>query len=228
MNPYLPFIPCRNKIVFSGTPDNQTISLCNNQIQEYIHTHTFSNDINITLQSSENGVITNGDVIETFYGYSIIRSFDTFHQNDDNIRKALYEKLFPILKIKRKNVLLIGGECYLYSVLCNADNIYCYSDDEKIILDCKRNNSFHFSVRSELIDYSTINLPHIEFDLCILNVSKKGLGKHLSKIVSLLSSTCKTYYISCNEKSFLKDGLSYQDKWNFGNNLYSISLYLLK
>jgi hypothetical protein len=224
----IPYLPCRNKIVFFGTPDNQTISLCNNQIQEYIHTHTFSNDNNTTLQSSENSVIENGDVIEIVNGHSIIRSFDTFHQNDDNIRKALYEKLFPILKIKRKNVLLIGGECYLYATLCNADNIYCYSDDEKIISDCKRNNSSRLSVLSELINYSTINLPTIEFDLCILNVSKKGLGKHLSKIVSSLLSRCETYYISCNEKSFLKDGLSYQDKWDFGNSLYSISLYLLK
>ena len=231
-------LPCRNKIVFSGSPNKETISLCNRQIQEYITTHIFDNSLTYILQSADSEVIccikqekSNLDIVNTFDNVSIIRNVNSFHQNDDNIRKGLYEILFPILKEKRRNVLLIGGECYLFSAFCNTENIYCYSDDKKIIHDClkntrnNRNKSNNIRYIIELVDYSTWKIPNISFDLCILNVSKKGLGKNLSTQVA--SFSWDTYYISCNSKSFEKDNLLYQSRWNFNTTLYSISLYLL-
>ena len=232
-------IPCRNKIIFSGQPNKETISLCNQQIQEYISSHLFNNNSTYIIQSSDSKVICClkdeimcRDIINTFENVSIIRDSNTFHQNDDNIRNGLYEILFPILKEKRKNVLLIGGECYLFSAFCNAENIYCYSDDERIICDClrntrnNRNKSNNIRYIIELVDYSMWKIPNISFDLCILNVSKKGLGENLSTQVA--SFSWDTYYISCDRKSFEKDNLLYQSRWDFTTTLYSVSLYFLK
>lgn len=216
---------CRNKIIFCGPPNKETISLCNLQIQQYILTHIFEESITYILQSSDDNVICytkdekcNLDIINSFGNISIIRNINTFHQNDDNIRRNLYEILFPVLKKKIDNVLLIGGECYLFAAFCNAKNIYCYSDNENIVRDCKRNN---VNCISELADYSKLKIPQILFDLCILNVSKKGLGKNLC--TQIASFTCNTYYISCNEKSFNKDyellqkklsNFKYSQRWN--------------
>jgi len=67
---------------------------------------------------------------------------NTFHQNDDNIRDNI---LLPILNQnkKYKNVLFIGGECYIFGSLVNAENIYSYSDCESIVNDCKRNKNIY-------------------------------------------------------------------------------------
>lgn len=230
-------IPCRNKIVFRGKPSIEMIQMCNSQLQNYMREKEFEDYKTYTLQASSEGVITNPlyDITETVkFGeqeVAITRNFETFHQNDDGIRQELYKVLADVLSPPGKtygNVLFIGGECYLFSKVVQAENIYCFSDDEKILRDCLRNNDKTEKVKTSHVDYNTVEIPELTYDLCILNVSKKGLGEHLSYQVRNSSQfTCPTYYISCHAQSFQRDNLSYTQKWDFSNSLYTVSLYLL-
>lgn len=200
--------PCRNKIVFTGIPDEFTISLCNEELQKYIRENI-------------------SDFIEgkTYTLDFFNKKYLSFHQNDDNIRNELYKILGPILDKKYENVLLVGGECYIFGSLVNAKNIYSYSDSPSIVEDCKRNlNIYGGNIETELVNYGNVTIKNIEYDLCILNVSKKGLGKHLSSLITRLNIKQK-YYISCNEKSFFKDGFTPLQKWEIRNPLYGITLY---
>jgi hypothetical protein len=208
--------PCRNKIVFTGIPDEFTISLCNEELQKYIRNNSFVEGETYTLDFFEK-------LDENFK--NITRSENTFHQNDDNIRNELYKILTPIFDKKYENVLLIGGECYIFGSLVNAKNIYSYSDSSFIVKDCKRNlNIYGGNIETELVNYGDVAIRNIEYDLCILNVSKKGLGKHLSSLINGLKIKQK-YYISCNEKSFKIDGFAPIQKWEIRNPLYGITLY---
>jgi tRNA/tmRNA/rRNA uracil-C5-methylase (TrmA/RlmC/RlmD family) len=204
--------PSRNKIVFTGIPDEFTVNLCNEKIQKYIRENTF-----------REGEIYSIDLYEN--EFKIFKSKNTFHQNDDNIQKELYNIIFPILKREYENVLLIGGECYIFGSLIHAKNIYSYSDSYSIVEDCKRNtNRYGGNIEAKLVNYSDIEIQEIKYDICILNVSKKGLGKHLSSFISTLNVKEK-YYISCNEKSFLRDNFKIKQKWEIRNPLYGITLY---
>lgn len=212
--------PCRNKIVFTGIPDEFTISLCNEELQKYIINNSFK------FKKGETYSL-DFESLEPFSGNfkKIVRSKNTFHQNDDNIRKELYNILSPILEKRYENVLFIGGECYIFGCLVNAKNIWSYSDSPHIVEDCKRNpNIYGGNIETELVNYNDFKIKNLAYDLCVLNVGIKGLGKHLSLLISGLNITEK-YYISCNEKSFNRDGFTPLQKWEIRNPLYGITLY---
>lgn len=203
--------PCRNKIVFTGIPDEFTINLCNEKLKNYLRSNKFIERKTYSFDLSE----------ITIDGIKIYKEENTFHQNDDNIQKELYKILLPILKMQHKNVLFIGGECYVFSSIVNAKNIYCYSDSQSIINSCHKNIE---NAVSKLVDYNNFHIPNIKYDLCILNVGIKGLGKFLSNYISELQIKEK-YYISCNGKSFIKDGFTPINTFHIRNNLYGITLY---
>lgn len=206
-------IPSRNKIVFTGIPDEFTINLCNEKLKNYLRSNKFIEGEAYSLDLSE--IIIDG--------IKIYKEENAFHQNDDNMQKELYKILLPILKRGYENVLCIGGECYVFSSIVNAKNIFCYSDSPSIINSCNK-NIHKGNMLAELVDYGGFQIPDIKYDLCILNVGIKGLGKFLSSYISKLQIREK-YYISCNEKSFLQDGFTPINTYTIRNHLYGIKLY---
>ena len=221
--------PARNKIVFQGQPTEKVINLCNQTLRQYLLTNTFLDETYCLQSIGDKIYYGDRDVDETIQGVSITRSLHSFHQNDDNIRTELYRILFPILEKKYRRVILIGGECYAFAALVNAEVVDCYSDYPSIVADCQKNkNRYGAVINSYLVDYGSKqsfdnHLSRQDYELCILNVSKSGLGKNFTDIVKEMRTT--TYYISCNEKSFLKDGLPVVDRWNIRNEHYGITLY---
>ncbi len=203
--------PCRNKITFTGIPDEFTINLCNEKLKKYLREREFTDGETYSFDFSE--IIIDG--------IKIYKEENTFHQNDDNIQKELYNILFPILMRGYGNVLFIGGECYVFSYIVNAKNIFCYSDSLPIINSCIKNRE---NIVSKLVNYNNFHIPNIKYDLCILNVGIKGLGKFLSNYISKLQIK-ENFYISCNEKSFIRDGFTPINTFCIRNNLYGITLY---
>lgn len=220
-------LPSRNKICFHGPPTAETIRLCNPEVRELIMMQALVGfkDIDYTFQSKT--------VIE---GVEVVKSGNTFHQNDDNIRERLYHILFPEIKKCTGNLLFIGGECYIFAMIADRYSVFenreivTYSDCKDIIEACYANCN---SVTAKLVNYNTVYFDvEKKYELCILNVSKKGLGCALVGCVKKLvveNPNMKVYYISCNEKSFAKDGLPYIDRWDFncvsGKISYGVTLY---
>jgi hypothetical protein len=99
---------------------------------------TFTEGQTYTLQSGADSLIytqTDELVRERICGYTITRLFQTFHQNDDDVRERLYPYLIGQIGTKqRSKLVLIGGECYIYDVLFRPyfDHICIY----RYAIDC--------------------------------------------------------------------------------------------
>lgn len=174
----------RNKIVF--TKPESVFAICNDILLNYIKTHSFENKRYI-LQSGNGNVYTEKDefVYETICGYQIKRLFHTFHQNDDIIRDQLYPKIMELYK-PVDNLLLIGGECYIYGKILKYEKCDIYTDFESIYLDAKRN----CDANVYLIDYKK-HKNFGKYDMCIVNIGIKNL-------IDTFSIDCIIFYISCN------------------------------
>ena len=131
------------------------------------------------------------------------------------------------------SLLLIGGECYLYSKLIDVKHIDVYSDYESIIKDTLYNNP---NASVNLVNYDTITLDNTKnYDFAILNVSKTGLGVRLcNELIKMSTHIKKFIYISCNEKSFIRDhsllGTAFKldNRWILKNNVdsFKVGVYL--
>jgi hypothetical protein len=145
--------------------------------------------------------IINNDLNSQYCDKIISRYYNTFIQTDENIRQHIYSTIMS-LGNNYNNTLLIGGECYMYSSILKSNNTYVYSDYESICLDTIKNNSTAIVYQ---IDYNTItpNNTHI-YDICILNVSKTGLGSHLCNEINKCNIK-QMVYISCNERTYTQD-----------------------
>lgn len=171
----------------------------------------------------------NNLMIEKYNDIYIYRHVKTFHQNCENIKLHLYNIITKNYNDDYDNCLLIGGECYIFSKLIKSNNYFVYSDFESIILDTKMNN---INAITYLVDYKTCNIENVKYDICILNVSKKGLGNELSNKINNIVSK-KILYISCNEKSFVNDAkrltnYNFIQKWMFKSETFCVSLNLFE
>jgi hypothetical protein len=246
-------LPSRNKIVFSDIPTQLTFSICNDNIKEFIisNINFFTDGNKYTVQSSYNGIslecnneieyeAISGQLIHLKIGDRIIktellqeviqskiiyRQFDTFHQNDDKIREKLYSILSKLNVKVSKNMLLIGGECYIYEKLFKSLNVDIYSDFQSIVDDCLINNP---KANVSLVNYSNMSFESDVYDSCIINIGKHGLKDLAIKVNQLKIKD--VYYISCNKKSFDKDMIKLsnyktQEEWDMRNSSYGIQLY---
>lgn len=178
---------------------------------------------NLSYLQINNTIFINNKYIDI---YEIKRNYFSFHQNDDIVRKYLYEFLIENINFNIQDLILFGGEMYLFQKLIKHNNLYAYSDFESIIEDTKYNNTSNKSIK--FVDYNTFVFDEkisCENSLTICNTSKTGLGANLCNQI-------KTKYviiISCNKKSFMRDYKLLQDKYVIKKNLEvnNINIYLL-
>jgi len=202
-------------------------------------------NINITnekLVYFKNGekLLKNGLFVDTIFDKLIYRSPETFHQTCDYLRYNIYKIIMdytplgtPLETLLNYSLLLIGGECYLYSKLIDAKHIDVYSDYESIIKDTLYNNP---KACVNLVNYDTITLDNTKnYDFAILNVSKTGLGVRLcNELIKMSTHIKKFIYISCNEKSFKRDhsllstAFKVDNRWILKNNVdsFKVGVYL--
>lgn len=152
---------------------------------------------NLQYFSINDKEIINHDMKELIAYKTILRSFKTFHQNDDIIRHSIHS-YFSTISASR--VLCIGGECYIYPYLIKDIQYFqLYTDNIDIYNTCIINHN-----KGQQIDYNFFELADIDFDIAILNVSIKGLTKYMAN--QLLKYNIKELYlVSCSPKSFNKD-----------------------
>jgi hypothetical protein len=188
-----------NKIVFTFG-DYFDISVCNKALRSFIVLGTFINGQTYTVQSSADSTIymqTDELVKDHICGHTITRLFQTFHQNDDDVRDLLYPYLVGQIGTQRRSkLLLIGGECYVYGVLFRPyfDEICIYTDMPSIAIDARRNCP---DAVVELVDYDALAQMRLTCAACIINVGKRG-------IVDRLHIECKDsiFYVSCKQETF--------------------------
>lgn len=199
-----------NKVVFTFSETFAfDISVCNKDLQSFITSQmalgTFIEGQTYTLQSGADSLIytqTDELVTERICGYTITRLFQTFHQNDDDVRERLYPYLIKkIGTTRRSKLVLIGGECYIYGILFRPyfDHICIYTDMPSIAIDARRNCP---DAVVELVDYDALAQMRLTCSVCIINVGKQG-------IVDRLQIDCKNgdnsiFYVSC-KREHLKD-----------------------
>ena len=157
--------------------------------------------------------------------YETKRNYLSFHQNDDTVRKYLYNFINENINYEIKDLVLFGGEMYLFQRIIKHENLYAYSDFESLINDTKYNSANYNSI--ELVNYNTFELNK-EIDktnsLTICNTSKSGLGNNLCEQIK----TNHLIIISCNKKSFAKDYILLKNRYHIIKNLeiLNINIYL--
>lgn len=160
----------------------------------------------------------------------IQRNFSSFHQNDDTVKKYLYNFIITNSPKFCENLILFGGEMYGFSSLIKHKNLFAYSDYESIIEDTLLNTPKETIKEIKLVNYDKYSYElSKENCLLICNTSKSGLGRNLSCQINKIQ-TDYAFIISCNKKSFLKDYLELSKVYHIIKNLEinNINIYLLQ
>ena len=181
---------------------------------------------NITYLEINKIVYLNEKFIDNLDNILIKRNFKSFHQNDDVVKKYLYNFIKNNIN-NPDNILLFGGEMYGFSLFFPKKDIYAYSDFNSIVEDTKYNCQ---NIITELIDYNTFNYTmNLEKVSIICNTSKSGLGENLCNQINKIKAN-NLFLISCNKKSFERDYLILCKQYKIKKNLQinSINIYLLK
>lgn len=173
-----------------------------NLLIEYLMTYP-----NINYFEINNSIVINNKYIDNMASYILYRSFNSFHQNDDNIRNAIYDY---ILKhdFNVDNLILFGGEMYGYTkFFLTVKNLYAYSDYEGLIDDTIYNleNKYEHQI-IEHVNYELFKTKLFDIDksLIICNTSKTGLGYNMANEICKINST-HLIIVSCNKKSYIRD-----------------------
>ncbi len=199
-----------------------------NQIElaEYILTYS-----NIVYLEINNIIYKNDKYIDNLNSINIKRQFNSFHQNDDIIKKYLYQFILENIPKFIDNLILFGGEMYGFCKLIKSNNLYAYSDFESIIDDTIY-NSYSNIYNTKIINH--INYDKYNYDLninnpiIICNTSKSGLKNNLSTQINKINAEL-IFIISCNYKSFLNDYKILSKKYKIIKNLEinNVSVFLL-
>ena len=156
---------------------------------------------NICYFKVSNKIYKNNLFVESINDLLIYRSIKTFHQNDDTVRKYLYDFIKDNIS-SIHDLILFGGEMYIFQNLINYENLYCYSDFSSIVEDTINNTNSKNKENIKLIDYYNFTLDIYSKDsLTICNTSKHGLELNISSQIN----SKDLIIISCNKKSFNKD-----------------------
>ena len=190
---------------------------------------------NITYFQFNSHIYINNDYIDAMNEHIILRSFNTFHQNDDIVKQHLYNIIiYHTQHIVYDNLILIGGEMYGLHKLIESNNLYCYSDYDDIVTCTYKNitNSYDY-IECKKIIYDNLEFSDIiKGTKCIIcNNGKNGLDIKLSKQINKMKSDV-LIIISCNRKSFLTDYETIKDIYDLKNrtqiNNIDIYYFILK
>ena len=216
-------------IQITNLSDWSLIFKIKNEIYKNIIT-TLCADIKLKYLEINKKVLKNLYLEEIYFNKKIKRSAISFHQNDENIRKILYDNIYKFVLTKDfKKIIFLGGEMYLFGIIINSDQKYFYSDYKSIVDDTIINDINSKYVK--LIDYTDKNIKIECGDLILVNNGKSGLGINLCE--KILENNYKwIIIISCNNKSFENDYKLLNKKYKIINKLeiftnYLINLYFL-
>ena len=195
-----------------------------NEISKNIIT-TLCEDIKLKYLEINKIVLKNLYLEEIYFDKIIKRSAFSFHQNDESIRKILYDNIYKFVLSKDfKKIIFLGGEMYLYGTIINSDQKYFYSD-YKSIVDDTLNNDIN-SKYVKLIDYEDRDIKIESGDLILVNNGKTGLGVNLCQKI-LENEYELIIIISCNNKSFEHDYKILNMKYKIINKFEIFTNYLI-
>ncbi len=182
-------------------------------------------DIKLKYLEINKIVIKNSYLEEIYFNKIIKRSAYSFHQNDENIRKILYDNIYKfILSIKFNEIIFIGGEMYLFGTIINSEKKYFYSDYKSIVDDTIINDINSNYV--ELVNYEDKKINIKNGDIILINNGKSGLGNNLCKKI-LENDYEWIVIISCNNKSFENDYKILNIKYKIINRFEIYTNYLI-
>lgn len=162
-----------------------------------------------------NIILKNNFVKDLIFGFTIIRSPLSFHQNDNNIRYPLYTTITTICANMTQNIdnlYFIGGEMYIFGVILKKfyNCAYFYSDYQSIVDDTLKN--IPNQKNCHLIDYKNLKFNNYSekkdccsYNIALINNGKAGFGKELCNEILRSGIFNKIFIISCNQKSFDRD-----------------------
>lgn len=211
-------------IQITNTNDWSIIFNLKNEITTNIIT-TLYEDIKLKYLEINKIVLKNLYLEEIYFDKIIKRSAFSFHQNDENIRKILYDNIYKFVFSKNfKKIIFLGGEMYLYGKIIDADQKYFYSDYKSIVDDTILNNINSKYVK--LIDYADKSIKIESGNMILVNNGKSGLGINLCQKI-LENEYEWIIIISCNNKSFENDYKILNMKYKIINKLEIFTNYLI-
>ena len=211
-------------IQITNTNDWSIIFNLKNEITTNIIT-TLYEDIKLKYFEINKLVLKNLYLEEIYFDKIIKRSAYSFHQNDESIRKILYDNIYKFALSKNfKKIIFLGGEMYLYGKIIDTDQKYFYSDYKSIVDDTVHNNINLKYVK--LIDYENKDIKIESGDMILVNNGKSGLGINLCQKI-LENEYEWIIIISCNNKSFENDYEILNMKYKIINKLEIFTNYLI-
>lgn len=184
---------------------NCAITIIKSNILEF---NNIDNLFNIVYLKINDVTIKNGIYKDIIKNETITRQICTFHQTDDNIKSVLYDVIIDNVN-DIKQLILLGGEMYIFAKILKYNKLVCYSDFQSIVDDTKDN--LKTSENIFLVNYNdftfSIETFSIEDDAYIVaNTGKTGLNINIcNNIIKNKNKIKKIIIISCNDKSFTKD-----------------------
>jgi len=189
---------------------NCAITIIKSNILEF---NNIDNLFNIVYLKINDVTIKNGIYKDIIKNEIITRQICTFHQTDDNIKSVLYDVIIDNVN-NAKQLILLGGEMYIFAKILKYDKLICYSDFQSIVDDTKDN--LKTSENIFLVDYDDFTFSMETFSMetfsieddayIVANTGKTGLNINIcNNIIKNKNKIKKIIIISCNEKSFIKD-----------------------
>jgi len=140
---------------------------------------------------------------QNFNNNIIFISSNSFQQNHMKLSFEIRKYICNHIK-QINNLICIGGESYIYPLICNIKNICHFTNSDSILEDSLFNNKFYnktFFEINQLIDYN--NLDDIIFpenyEYCLINISKLTIPI-INKIN--YSNIKKIIIINCHHENF--------------------------
>ena len=165
--------------------------------------------INCTYLSINEIPVFGIPIIKDFIlNYKIVRHYNTFRQTNDIVKFTIHEKIKNIVN-NCDNILLIGGECYVYAKILFSKYNICHiiSDYDDIIYYANKNLVIEKELKNIIInkvsyDNNNYDISNYEnIDYIIFNV-RSLLNYHLKTIKYIKPKNI--IIISCNDNNIKK------------------------
>ena len=170
----------RIKLTSTGFPSNSQLDYCiplmkkkllelDMKFEHKLYTFQYIHD-SIHIQEGRN--YSNERIKDIIYGFTIFRFPHTFIQTDIMVRDQIQLILQNHFVNHFQNILLIGGECYVFPFFFKDCDCFVYTDFESIYQDIIYNSeNSGAKVKAHLVSYSNFRLEQ-SFDIGIINLSR--------------------------------------------------------